>query len=403
MLYESEGYEIKKNAKLPPISVNNKRKSREIDVLLTTYILGEPNHTIIQCKNEKGKIGIEKIDEFVGFLHDIGISPQQGIFICVNGFTKDALMRAEDAGIKTFTLKGLTADRLAKAVEKAFQYLVYLVPEITQITVVNKIAPKDAPNAITFVYKNKDYAGNLIDLLVNQWRQGKISNDLTEYEIELKVPQGWYQIVNKNPKRTNSINIKFRVVGHIIEITGKAEEFSITDAKSKTIKKLIVNSSFESLSKKKRFCIKKIFSESQLKEVIKSESKLQIINKMRLPRVLYNNIYHPLSKRIWDILKAKTQGLSNNQIRSLAASINFEGVEGNDPIASAHEKPFFPFPVLVEDNQKNIIDIRLVMKNRKYREVLSFKTQFENNPTPEFAQLLAIASEEIRKEILGFK
>ncbi len=129
MLYENEGYEIKRNAKLPPVSADEKRKHREIDVLLTKYVLGEPNYIVIQCKNEKCRIGIERIDEFIGFLRDVGISAQQGIFICVNGFTKDALMRAEEVGIKTFTLKGLTTDRLAKAVETAFQYLVYVVPE----------------------------------------------------------------------------------------------------------------------------------------------------------------------------------------------------------------------------------------------------------------------------------
>ena len=81
MLYENEGYEIRRNASLPSVSANRLRKPREIDVLLTTYILGEPNHTVIQCKNEKCKIGIERIDEFTGFLQEEHVTdPQSGHF-----------------------------------------------------------------------------------------------------------------------------------------------------------------------------------------------------------------------------------------------------------------------------------------------------------------------------------
>ena len=43
------------------------------------------------------------------------------------------------------------------------------------------------------------------------------------------------------------------------------------------------------------------------------------------------------------------------------------------------------------------------MKNEMYKEVLSYKPQFEAHPTPEFAELLAIAKKEIGKQILGLK
>jgi hypothetical protein len=282
--------------------------------------------------------------------------------------------------------------------------VVYLVPEVTQITLENKIPLKDAQNAVAFVYKNKDYAGDLLSLIINHWRQGKISNDLTEYEFNLKIPQGWYQIVNNKPKRTDFILIKVRIIAHVIEIAGKLEEFSIVDAKSKATKKYRLNVNFETpIKERKRFSVVKVFSEAQLKEVINSESKIRIINKIRLPRIFYNNLYHPPSKRVWSIIESKTKGLSNKQIQNFSSVINFEEIEGSNLISSAYEEPFFPFPVLSEDDQENIIDIRLLMKNRMYTEVLSFKSQFDKHPTPEFAELLAIARKEIGKQILGLK
>jgi hypothetical protein len=278
------------------------------------------------------------------------------------------------------------------------------VPEITQITVTNKVSPNEVHYALVFVDKNKNYMGYLLDLIINQWRQEKISNDLNDYELDLRIPQGWYQIAENKLERADFVSIKARIIAHVIELEGELEEFSIIDAKSKTTKKYRLNSKFEiPLNRRQRFSVTKIFSEAQLKEITNSETKLRIINKIRLPRVFYNNLYHPPSKRVWDTLKLLTQGLSNSERGNFASSVNFEQVEGNNLIAPAYEKPLLPFPVLVEDNQENIIDVRLLVKDKEYKKVLSFKPQFEANPTPEFAELLEIANKEIGKQILGLK
>ena len=97
LLHQQEGVKIDKRIKIPAGGASSKRK-REIDVLLTSYVAGYPVKIAIECKNERKKVGSEKIDAFVGKLKDIGIPTQQGIYVSPTGYTKDALDRAKERG-----------------------------------------------------------------------------------------------------------------------------------------------------------------------------------------------------------------------------------------------------------------------------------------------------------------
>ena len=49
---------------------NKKRKKREIDILITGRIAGQPVQIAIECKNWSKKIGSPEIDGFIGNPHD---------------------------------------------------------------------------------------------------------------------------------------------------------------------------------------------------------------------------------------------------------------------------------------------------------------------------------------------
>jgi len=136
LLHETPGVKVERNVFLPPVHGDQTRR-REIDVLLTATVVGHSVRIAFSCKNEAKKIEPGKIDEFIGELDDVGIPPQHGIFVCVNGYTRGALDRAKQKGIRTLVLRGLTKNRLASEVAEAFQFNVFLIPEVVRMTVTN--------------------------------------------------------------------------------------------------------------------------------------------------------------------------------------------------------------------------------------------------------------------------
>src|SRR5215213_8551501 len=95
MLHDLPGVKVERNVRLPPVHGDSSR-SREIDVLLTSYVAGYPVRIAVSCKNERAKVKPGAIGEFIDELDDVGIPLQHGIFVCVNGYTSGALDRAKE-------------------------------------------------------------------------------------------------------------------------------------------------------------------------------------------------------------------------------------------------------------------------------------------------------------------
>jgi hypothetical protein len=68
---------------------------RQIDVLAESAIVGQQHRVVIECKFYKRKLGIGKVDEFIGKLLDIGA--ESGILYGFSGVTEPARRRAENA------------------------------------------------------------------------------------------------------------------------------------------------------------------------------------------------------------------------------------------------------------------------------------------------------------------
>jgi hypothetical protein len=68
---------------------------RQVDVLVSGRIGVSQLRIAIECKLYKHKLGIGKIDEFVGKLHDLAVA--SGVLFCVSGYTSGAEARIKKA------------------------------------------------------------------------------------------------------------------------------------------------------------------------------------------------------------------------------------------------------------------------------------------------------------------
>ncbi len=172
MMHDCVGVKVERNVFLTPVNGDPRRK-REIDVLLTSYVAGYPVRLAIECKNEAEVTGVEHIGAFIDKLDDVGIPHQQGVFISATGYTSGAIDRAKAKGIRTLALTGLTEDRLSAAVSDAWQYLVYLLPVIKQVSVTNHVA-EAPPEIFDFQNEQGELCGFLPDLIWFQWQNREI-------------------------------------------------------------------------------------------------------------------------------------------------------------------------------------------------------------------------------------
>ncbi len=76
--------------------VGKSGRVRQVDVAVRTSVMGYKVFILIECKDYKKKIGIDKVDELIGKIEDVGA--EKGVLVSNSGFTKDALERAKKDG-----------------------------------------------------------------------------------------------------------------------------------------------------------------------------------------------------------------------------------------------------------------------------------------------------------------
>jgi hypothetical protein len=397
MMHDYSGVKVEKNVELPATHSTKGRK-REIDVLLTSEVAGYTVRIPIACRNESTKVEVGDIGEFVDLLNDIGIPSQQAIFVSVKGFRRGALERAKELGIKTFVLEGLTKNRLAAAVEEAFQFFVYLLPEVTQISVRTEQPRKHL--AFLFEDDKHQYCGDVLDLVVAHWRQGELNPMLGESSLELEVPDGWYQYSEGKPVKVLSIAVKMRIVGYVIKLVGETKRFTLRDAERKTPEKFRLRADFNLGNRSSEtFEVRTVGTEDELSEILQSNSGLRIVQRLRLPRVLSGACFHPMSERVKNLMMPEVQSLSLEEIERLPP-LTLEQVE-EPVIGSIHEQPWRWWPVIVKDEKRHLMDVQLLMRNGEYRRVAALTPLLQKYPTPEFAELITAAHQIVSAEITG--
>jgi hypothetical protein len=397
MLHEVDGVKVETNAKLSPKSGDNRKI--EIDVLLTSFVAGYPVRIAIQCKNYEKKITREQIGAFKDSLDDAGIPHQHGIVVSVHGYQSGAVKRAKEIGIKTLILEGLSKTRLTAEIKASFQYFAYLLLVVEKMEIQSPIS---SYYAWFFLDENQKPCGFFTDLIVAKWRNHEIPAELGEYDINLKLPKGWYQFVNDKPITPQLLSAKVRVVAYLAEIEGESQEFKLREADSKEINKHFLKADFDAAKNLiKASKEKPVFSEEELTKLKKMDSKINIEHRIRLPKILHHNNLEPISKKAWKMIEEKTENLNLKEIAMLTKP-TFEDIEGTKNLFMAmSEEPRFGFPVIIDDENGNLIDIGLLLRNKQFKKVLGYKQLLNKYHTPEFAKFILMANEEIGRQILG--
>lgn len=130
-MHEMPGVLVEKRKKLAVLR-GKKKRTREIDVLITSNVAGYKVQIALGCKNEVGPLSTSSVDNFVRILKGVGIPLQHGILVSANGYTRDAQDEAHSCGIRTLVLEGLNADRLGREISGALKSIVYLL--VSQFT-----------------------------------------------------------------------------------------------------------------------------------------------------------------------------------------------------------------------------------------------------------------------------
>jgi len=174
MMHERQGLRVSRDVLLP--AKDGSRRRRQVDVLVVGSFAGYPEVRVIECKNYGRNVNVRDIGGFRDLMEDVGYSPQQGILVSASGFSPGARTRAQNLGMKTFELQGLTADRLSSALHQATQRVVFAVPALTGFSVIgppgtggNASAHEDA----VFVDKDGRIVGALPDLVWLRWLDGE--------------------------------------------------------------------------------------------------------------------------------------------------------------------------------------------------------------------------------------
>ncbi len=329
LMHDQPGVTVERNRRLSP--VGGQGIKREIDVLLTGTLAGYRVQMAIECKNEATAIGSPMIDAFVGKLQYVGIPPQQGIYISASGYTTGAIERAKAAGMKTLTLRGLKDEDLLGSISDAFQSAIYLLLQVVNVTVTNTAPPTNASDKIGsfgFYHENGKLAALLPDFVWQMWRAERLPNLLGEHEVDLPLPSNLHQRVNGKVVETLALKASIRVIGLVVTLKGKAQEYTLVNAADETIEKILADVSFEAAESK--LPVTAISSEDQLQAFLSRPRAVQLtLGRMRLPRIIYGYLYWPPSERVMKMLKERWQAFEAGEL-SEPPVFTLQELEGTD-------------------------------------------------------------------------
>lgn len=324
--HQEPGINVERNVFLVPVSGGRKR---EIDVLITTMVAGYQIRIAFECKNEKRKIGVDKIDSFIGKLKHIGIPIQHGIYVSSSGYTTDAKKRAKADGLRCLNLIGLNNDGLRNKVAKAIQSIIHILAEVETITITSNQPRISMPGDSEFLFDHDGkFCGMISTVIWNAWVTGKIPESLGKHQLEIILPENWHMNLNNVKERPTKILVTMQVAGLVLSIPGKMEKYSLLDEISEDVTKTHRNIEFDKIPKKANLTA--VLSETELGDYIKRERvEAVLLTRIKLPRILNGPIYWPPSERVYKkVIKLMQEHHAGNIPDP--RPLNFQDIEGSD-------------------------------------------------------------------------
>lgn len=327
MMHEAPDVEVRRDVLLP--AKNDGSRKRQFDVLLLGGMTGYQTVLAVECKNHKRRADVGDIGRFRDHLEDVGLAPQQGIFVSAGGFTSGAVGRAEELGMRVYELSGLSPDGLAEAFHEAAQLVVVVVPSMSRLSVVNEV-PRGAGTDEVFALYDSDgeAVGGVPDLLWQRWLEGDPPSVLGKHELEIEIPEGWHARANGRRARVLSISARVEIVAAVVELAGTATSVALVEPDGRGVRKAHAAARFENAPG--QYPVRTFGDEDELAAFLEGQRAAfkVTVGRIRAPRIRVNHIYWPPSERVARRMerlekfhKAGRIGLNPENLR---------GVEGDD-------------------------------------------------------------------------
>lgn len=340
---QNKDFNIEKRKQFPVILHEGQdKRNREVDIYISFNKSGLKFERAIECKNYKNKVGVSKVDEFIGKLEDIGLEVRNSIFVTSNGFTKDAIQKAEKRGIKTYVFEDNTAKYISDSLYESVQTETYLLLRVDKVSW-KSMCKENNP----FIYDSEgNLRGMFQDIVWQLWRTGKLDESVGESkEYQIKDTASLFTYGGGKQFPILEANFTYSVLALVLQIEGNTTQHTLKDAKSGKNDKWNVNVKFN--IPKGEIELKTYTSEEELAKAISNRKVRLDLGRYKLPRILSNFVYWPPS--------ASTLQKINN-LDPKNPHITHEEIEGRQ-INSAWE-PVYPFYL------EALSDMAEMLKNR---------------------------------------
>ncbi len=330
MMHEAPGVEVRRGVRLP--AKRSGRRGRQIDVLLLGSVSDYQTVLVIECKNYGRRVDVGDVGRFRDLLEDVGLSPQQGILVAASGFSPGALERADELGMRTRELSGLTADGLRSEVHQARQLVVVAVPEMAHLALTDRVGHRVGWEELgTFYDEGGNVVGLLPDLLWFEWLKGAVPSELGDHELELEVPRGWHRLIAGRREPVISITATARVGAAVVSFPGEATSHALVDPsgpEGPRVQRRRTEASFD--AQPGEHPVHHFLDEGELESFVREQEAAftVTVGKIRAPRLRINHVYWPpsarVARRMWHLERFMRAG------RLALTPENLRGVEGND-------------------------------------------------------------------------
>lgn len=295
MMHEVPGMLVEKRKKLPVLRGKRKR-TREIDVLITSNVAGYKIHIALGCKNEAKALDTLAVDNFIGILTDVGIPLQHGILVSANGYTRDAQDAANSRGIRTLVFEGLSADRLGQEINAALKSIVYLLVSQSSLSMFPYVEDSSSndPRFINAVLDCDDEppVTQMMTCLWQLWMSGAIPATIGEHTICLK------------PKNTEAkwlVIGDVNVTGWMASVPGTFSHSILKNTEVGKIDRVHISAKFDEI--KGPLTLEPVNSEKALADIVKKEP-MAVVMRVRVPRIVSNVGYWPPTAEAMQKVKA---------------------------------------------------------------------------------------------------
>jgi len=329
-VFSGPDVQVRRNVRLPSI----RRKGgtggvREFDVLITGKLAGQTVHFAIECKNRASKVDSPAIDAYIGKLLDVGLPTQTSLFVSTSGFTRQAVERATEVGMKTLILNGLDPSRTKNLVFEAVQSHIFMLCSIKEIQF------KTADNEDSVLYtvfhdKEGHYKGSLPDHLWKAWTLGTPPMKCARYSYAVTIPEEWKFLPDGRENSIHDLRVDCQVSAMIMQFPGNATTHRLVDASTGNTERQTWNVKYSDQCGD--FLPKTFDTETEIERFLAQPARVKLtMGRIRLPKlVMSQGFLWPAPGSFIESCRDSDQNQSNEKFLNFASSEenNFWDIDG---------------------------------------------------------------------------